>query len=208
MFGSLLPKGAPFFELLLEQNQYLCTASAELVKVLEGKADIDESHKAISLLEEKADAVYISIIRHLSLTFITPIDREDILDINKAQEDSIDIIQNITTRLHIIETPFVRFPMFKLAESLDGMVQVTSSMLEGLSKKKDSHETHEFRALLNECELLINTGTIELYDKPDPTPQDLINILKWSQAYDKLEIAVVKVGRLAEAIEKAVLKNV
>lgn len=208
MFNALLPKGAPFFELLLQQNGLLCTAAASLVKLLEDQTVLDESHRAISLLEEEADALYISIIRHLSQTFITPIDREDILHINKAQEEAIDIIQNITTRVHIFEFSRVRFPMLKLAETLQAMALLTHSMLEGLSRKKDSHETREFRSLRNECETLLSVGLMELYDKEDLTPRDILHIIKWSQAYDRLELAVERVVQLAEAIEEAVLKNV
>lgn len=208
MFTALLPRGVPFFELLLQQNGLLCTAAAGLVTLLEDQTVIDDSHRAISLLEEEADALYISIIRHLSQTFITPIDREDILHINKAQEEAIDLIQNITMRIHIFEFSRVRFPMLKLAETLHSMTLLTNSMLKGLSRKKDSHDTKKFRSLRNECETLLSVGLMELFDKEGPTPGDMLQIIKWSQAYDRLELAVERVVQLAETIEEAVLKNV
>lgn len=208
MFEALLPKGAPFFELLLQQNRILCDVAAALVVILEDQAVIDESHREISLLEEEADMLYAAVTKHLSQTFITPIDREDILHINKAQEDAIDMFHDMTTRLHIYEFSRVRFPMLQLAITVRDMTLLTRSMLEGLSRKKDSHDSRAFRSLKDECEMLLSVGLMELYDLPNPTPRDILDIMKWSQAYDRLEMAVIEVGGLAEAIEEAVLKNV
>jgi len=208
MFNALLPKGAPFFELLLQQNQILCTVTAGLVTILENQALIDESHREISLLEEEADTLYAALTKHLSQTFITPIDREDILHINKAQEDAIDMFQNLATRLHIYEFSRIRFPMLQLAMKSRNMTLLTRSMLEGLSHKKDSHDSRAFRELKNECEMLLSVGIMELYDPPNQTATDILDIMKWSQAYDRMEMAVNEVVGLAEAIEEAVLKNV
>ena len=59
--------------------------SALLVAMLEDVANMDHVHKEIAFLEEEADQLHTKIIRALSQTFITPIDREDILRINQEQ---------------------------------------------------------------------------------------------------------------------------
>ena len=88
MFASLLPKSAPFFEMLLEQNSHLRHMSRLLLGMLEDLSRMDEAHKEIALIEEEADKLHVRIIRDLSQTFITPIDREDILRINQEQEEA------------------------------------------------------------------------------------------------------------------------
>ncbi len=208
MFNALLPKGAPFFELLLQQNKILCSVATALAELLENNTGIDKPHRGISLLEEEADSIHLAITKHLSLTFITPIDREDILHINKTQEEAIDLIRNTANRLYIFEFSYVRFPMLQLARNLKLMAQLTKSMLEGLSQKRDSHNTKVFWALRNECEMLLSMGLGELHDIKEPAPADILNILKWTQAYDRMEMAVNQVTALAESIEEAVLKNV
>ena len=205
MFSALLPKGAPFFELLLQQNEMLCSISATLLDILENTA-IDKPHRSISLMEAEADDVAVTITRHLSQSFITPIDREDILHISKTQEVAIDFLHNMANRIFIFEFPRILFPMLQLARTVNSMALLTRSMLQGLSRKKDSHNTREFRALRNECEMLLSMGLRELYDLP--TTENILHILKWSQAYDRMELVVDQVVELAEAIEEAVLKNV
>ena len=208
MFAALLPKGAPFFELLLQQNKILCAMAAALVEVLENHTLMAKPHLEISSLEEEADGIHLTITKHLSQTFITPIDREDILHINKTQEEAIDLIHNTANRLYIFEFKRIRFPMLQLARTLKNMTLLTNSMLEGLSQKRDSHNTKMFRALRNECEMLLSMGLGELFDIEERTPENIMGVLKWNQAYDRMEMAVNEVVELAECIEEAVLKNV
>jgi uncharacterized protein Yka (UPF0111/DUF47 family) len=208
MFNFLLPDGAPFFELLLEQNDKLRASSAALTAVLENLADMETKHREISDLEAEADRIHARIARHLSRAFITPIDREDILHITKAQEEAIDNLFNTVNRLYIFEFPQIRFPMLRLARVLQEMILLTGSMLRGLSEKRDSHETRAFRSLRNESEMLLSMGLVELHDLDSPTPAGLLDILKWIQVYDRLESAINKIVELAETIDEAVLKNV
>lgn len=207
MFPSLLPKSAPFFEMLLEQNAKLYGVSEQLVLILEATSTRDNAHKVVAELEEQADLLHLNITRALSQTFITPIDREDILRINQSQEESIDFIRNLVTRLHIYGLERVRFPALQLGRTLHAMVALTTSMLQGLSKKKDSHNTRQFRNLRGECEMLLSVGIAELQDMTELTPQSIIEMIKWTQAYDRIELAVDQVVKLAETIEEAVLKN-
>lgn len=208
MFNSLLPKGAPFFELLLQQNDMLCTATAKLVEALEDPERADQVQGEIAKLEVEADDLHLSITKHLSQSFITPIDREDILCINKNQEEAVDLAHNVSKRLVIFEFDEIRFSIRKLSQNIHAMTLLTRSMLEGLAKKRDSHQTKAFRSLRNECDLLISMGLAELMDVSAPTPQGVLEMYKWAKTYDRMEFLLNEVVELAEAIEEAVLKNV
>lgn len=209
MFTALLPKSAPFFELLMKQNQLLCSVTASLVEMLENYSAVKEIHHRIAALEDDADKVFVEITRHLSQTFITPIDREDILHINKEQEEAIDILHGTVNRLYIFELSRVRFPMLQLARILDSMARVTGSMLNGLSKKKDSHDTRTFVSLNTEGEMLLSMGIVELHDLDvAPSMENFHTILKYQQVYDRLEQVLRQLKQLGETIEEAVLKNV
>ena len=86
MFVALLPKSAPFFEMLLEQNNLLRQAAEENVRLFSEVENRYSSYKIIAELEDKADILYRKLGRSLSSTFITPIDREDILRISQGLE--------------------------------------------------------------------------------------------------------------------------
>ena len=206
MFASLLPKSAPFFEMLLEQNSHLRHMSRLLLAMLEDLSKMDEAHKEIALIEEEADKLHVRIIRDLSQTFITPIDREDILRINQEQEEALDGLHTLSTRLHIFEFPTMRFPAVQLVRTICSMLELTGEMLDGLTRREACHKTRAFRYLRD---MLLAVGLAELMDdQQEITPARLMNIMKWSQAYDRISMLLENVNNLAETIEEAVLKNV
>ena len=57
------------------------------------------------------------------------------------------------------------------------------------------------------CEMLLLTGLGELYDNPFPDSADVVNIIKWTQAYDRIDTVFNRTWMLAKAIEGIVLKN-
>ncbi|MDR2819726.1 MAG: DUF47 family protein [Desulfovibrio sp.] len=209
MFDALLPKSAPFFAMLREQNDILRNMAALLVEMMENVGEKTRIHKQISLLEDEADRLHTKIIRALSQTFITPIDREDILRINQEQEESMDCLHSLSSRLHIFEFARIRFPALQIARNIHAMLELTLLMLEGLAKRRDCHKTRAFRALRGECDMLLVTGLAELMDEQQEiTPALLLQILKWSQTYDRISVLLERSNNLAETIEEAVLKNV
>ncbi|MBQ3059067.1 MAG: DUF47 family protein [Desulfovibrio sp.] len=209
MFAALLPKSAPFFEMLEEQNSLLRRMAELLAEMLEEHGRKDDVHKEIAIIEDRADYLHSRIIRALSQTFITPIDREDILRINQEQEEAMDCLQTLSTRLHIFEFSRTRFPARQLARTVVNMVDLTTLMLQGLACRKDCHKTRAFRTLRGECDMLLAVGLAEVMDvQQEITPDVLMLVIKWSQIYERMGGLVDQIVHLAETIEEAVLKNV
>ncbi|MBR4741951.1 MAG: DUF47 family protein [Desulfovibrio sp.] len=210
MFNVLMPKGAPFFEMLLEQNALLLGMMQSLVNFLTHTPHEHEQHHKVNTdLEERGDVLYGKILRALSQTFITPIDREDILRISQKQEETMDCLHGLSLRLSIFDFEHVRFPAKQLAKTIQQMLKLTTKMLEGLAKKQDSHKTRAFRALRDEGDSLLAVGLAELMDtKDDFTSAQFLLILKWNQAYERLSMVLEATVSLGETIEEAVLKNV
>ncbi|SDF63688.1 DUF47 domain-containing protein [Desulfovibrio legallii] len=209
MFPALLPKSAPFFAMLEEQNGLLRRMAGMLVEMLEDVSRMDDIHKEIAFQEEAADILHGKIIRALSQTFITPIDREDILRINQEQEECMDCLHSLSTRLHIFEFTRIRFPALQMVRTIGSMIDLTRLMLEGLANRRDCHKTRAFRNLRGECDMLLAVGLAELMDEhQELSPSTLMQVLKWSQAYERTGMLLEQVNALAETIEEAVLKNV
>ena len=209
MFPALVPKSAPFFAMLEEQNGLLRRMAGMLVEMLEDVSRMDAIHKEIAFQEESADVLHGKIIRALSQTFITPIDREDILRINQEQEECMDCLHSLSTRLHIFEFTRIRFPALQMVRTIGSMIDLTRLMLEGLANRRDCHKTRAFRNLRGECDMLLAVGLAELMDEhQELSPSTIMQVLKWSQAYERMGILLEQVNALAETLEEAVLKNV
>ncbi len=207
MFASLLPKSAPFFEMLLEQNRLLCHMAEQNLELFSTTEKRHITNISITKLENDADALYRRITRALSATFITPIDREDILRISQVQEECMDRFQRLSIRITAYDMPTMLFPAQRVAYILKEMIDLTTDMLLGLTRRKDAHKTKLFRTKHEECDSLLAIGLAEVMDASE-AQNSCVATLKWIQIYEALEFVIRKVSDLFEHIEEAVMKNV
>lgn len=207
MFASLLPKSAPFFEMLLEQNRLLCHMAEQNLELFNTTEKRHITNISITKLENDADALYRRITRSLSATFITPIDREDILRISQVQEECMDRFQRLSIRITAYDMPHMLFPAQRVAFILKEMIDLTTDMLLGLTRRKDAHKTKLFRTKHEECDSLLAIGLAEVMDASEKQ-NNCVATLKWIQIYEALEFVIRKVSDLFEHIEEAVMKNV
>jgi len=208
MAFSFFPKEIQFFELLVEQNGKLRDAVAALNGIFQDFVDVENKCKSINIVEEAGNGVSRRISQQLSLTFITPIDREDIHNINISQEDLLNLIKAISTRIGLYDFQLMKFPAKKLVKNLSIMVEEVGRMLERLRERKPVEESaQKVKALKYECEMLLLVALGEVYDIKLTDFVSVMEIVKWTHIYDRIEQAVNQAEALADTIEGVVLKN-
>ncbi len=211
MAFTLFPKSVKFFELFIRQSQKLVESSTILSDIFEYYTDVEEKCVQIHIIEEEADTISREIARQLSLTFITPIDREDIHGINIAQEEIQNLIDAISTRIGLYGFASIRKTAKNLISNIKAMIEETSKMVIYLRDRKDVTESYSVVKLLkDDCETLLSMALAEIYDSRLSSPEeciDIIDMIKWTQIYDRIEECVYRVGRLANIIEGITLKN-
>jgi uncharacterized protein Yka (UPF0111/DUF47 family) len=205
---NLFPKPPKFFELFEEQNRHLIEAAALLSAVFQDFTDAATKCRRIAEIESEGDRLSITISRQLALTFITPIDREDIYGINMAQEAVLNAIRAISTRVGLYGFTSLPAAARDLAANLKGLVGESRTMLERLRRRQEVDEsTTRVGVLKTESDLLLLVALGELYESKAPKPEELLNVVKLSQIYDRLEAALSSAAFLANVIEGVVLKN-
>lgn len=208
MSFSLFPKSPKFFQLFLEQNRIIVDAATVLHQIAEEFSDCEDQCQVINRLEAEGDVLNRTIARELSTTFITPIDREDIHEINSSQETILNHIQAVSNRIGVYGLARMRFPAKKMISNIKEMVTGIGRMLTMLSHGQEVTPTvAQVKQLKKECEMLLMSGLGELYEDPSPGPEDVLDIIKWTHVYDRIDKAFNRAWQLAKAIEGIVLKN-
>lgn len=208
MSFSLFPKSPKFFELFREQNRIIVNAATMLEQIAEEFADCEDLCQMINRFEAEGDVLNRTIARELSTSFITPIDREDIHQINSSQETILNHIQAVSNRIGVYGLAGMRFPAKRMISNLKEMVTGIGLMLGMLGSGQEVSETvAQVKQLKKECEMLLMTGLGELYDNPSPGPVDVMDIIKWTHVYDRIDKAFNRAWQLAKAIEGIELKN-
>lgn len=208
MSFRLFPKAPKFFDFFREQNRIIVEAATVLNTIVLDFGDCDVRCQIVNRLEADGDAINRTISQLLSTTFITPIDREDIHLINSSQETILNHIQAISNRIGVYEFTRMRFPAQRMVSNVKDMVTRIGVLLGMLENKGDAGNTlKQVKHQKKECEMLLLSGLGELYDNPDPTPGEVMEIIKWTHVYDRIDKAFNRAWQLAKAIEGIVLKN-
>ncbi len=207
---SLFPRSVKFYDLFREQHRKLAKAAGILDELFTDFTDVEERCRRINIIESEGNAIARRIAKELSLTFITPIDREDIHEINVIQEDILNCLKSISSRIGLFGFERIRYPGRRVVSNLRLMIDELGTVLADMSRNRKVEESfHRIEALKHECETLLMVGIGEMYDCGDEKCDfaTILDIIKWKHIYDRLEDAVNRTEALADVLEGVTLKN-
>jgi uncharacterized protein len=199
-----LPRDREFFDLFEEAAGNIHRAAELLEQMLRDYPEKSELAREILICEQQGDRVTHDIIQRLNNTFVTPIDREDILALASALDDIVDFIEETADFLGLykIEAPMEHAQ--KMARVLEQATQAVAEAMPRLrSFKEVSHYTVEINRLENDGDRLQREALASLFDDGiDP-----MVVIRWKDIYERLEAAIDATERVAYTLEGIVLKN-
>ena len=205
---SLFPRVVKFFDLFQQQNNLLVESASTLDDLFNDYTSISSKCKKIIKNETDGNEVSREISKALALTFITPIDREDIHAINLAQEDALNAIRAISTRIGLYNFNLIKPGAKDLVKHLKGMHQEIAIMVEALKiRKAVAEQAQKVREMKTEADSLLLVSLGEIYENHPEGSGDFLELIKWSHIYDRLEEALAKAAVLANITEGVSLKN-
>jgi uncharacterized protein len=146
-FG-LLPRDESFFELFEQQATVLRECLAILAAMRETNIVEPQWAMAMQAIEQRGDQLTSSIIRKAEQTFITPLDREDILALAVAVDDVLDFIEEFTIKL----VDYRLTPDEALKTFFELVSMAVTYTAEGIVRLRDLQSLEEVRAQMKECE--------------------------------------------------------
>ncbi len=203
---KIFPKGIDFFEMFDLASENIMNASTQLIDLFRNLDNIEERVKNIHDLEKNNDLITHEIMRKLNLTFITPIDREDIHALASRLDDILDLIWAAVDRFKLFELNALTEGAIELAECLQRNVDTVTRAIHNLRLKKYSYVQDlciEINRLENEADRIFKSALGNLFNKE----KDPINIIKWKDVLEDLENANNECEDVANILESVVLKN-
>ncbi|HQP66499.1 MAG TPA: DUF47 family protein, partial [Quisquiliibacterium sp.] len=136
MFGSLMPREGKFFDLFNQHADRIAAGSRELALLMEHYSDMEARQKgldAIDTIEKAADKITHETVSLLHKTFITPFDRETILQLINQMDDILDLIQDVAESAMLYDLQRVTPEAQQLAELNQMCCERVKSAVELLS---------------------------------------------------------------------------
>jgi predicted phosphate transport protein (TIGR00153 family) len=198
------PKDRAFFDLFEESANNVLRAAELLDEMLRSYPEQALLPREILLCEQEGDRITYDIIHRLNSTFVTPIDREDILALASGLDDIVDLTEEVADYLGLyrIEAPMEQAQ--RLAHILMEACRNIALAVPRLRGFKDvSHYTGEVHRLETDGDRVTREAIASLFD----TGIDPMVVIRWKDIFERLEDAVDATEQIANTLSNIVDKN-
>ena len=199
-----VPKDREFFDLFEEASGNIVRAAELLEEMVKGFPDTRELGREVLLCEQEGDRITHDIIHRLNQTFVTPIDREDILELTSALDDVVDLTEEVSDFLVLYKVEAPMDPAERLTTILkDACRQIAAAMPRLRNFDDISHYVVEIHRLENDGDRASREGIASLFDKG----VDPMVVIRWKDIFERLEEAIDAAESVADVLESIVIKN-
>jgi len=210
---NLFPKDEIFYALFEKQAEKLTQAAGLLDEILKHSEKLEEMSIKMKTLEEEADDVGHDVVDNLRVSFITPLEGEDIDLLRQKMDDIMDCIEKAVNRM-VIYNVSIPFP-----EEIEKYILIIKEAIgeidKGIKKirnvKKYQDDLHVLCQNLNELENkgdIINRNALKgLLGLPQPKQKDALEVIKLKEIYETLENAIDFCEDVGNIFESILIKN-
>ena len=202
--NAIVGRDQQYFDLFEAAARNLVTASELLVRLLHGWPDSASLQRDIVVCEQDGDRITHDIFHRLNQTFVTPIDREDILELASALDDVVDFIEEAADYLGLYKIEAPMDQANRLAAILnDAAHQIEQAMPRLRTFGDISHYTVEINRLENDGDRIVREAIASLFD----TGIDPMVVIRWKDIFERLEEAIDATEHVANILQGVVIKN-
>ena len=198
------PADREFFDLFEEAGTNTVRAADLLDQLLRGWPENKELGRELLICEQEGDRITHDLIRKVNNTFVTPIDREDILTLASGLDDIVDFTEEAADYLNLYK---IEAPMEQAQRLSHVLLQCTRQIAEAMPRLRGfrdiNHFVVEINRLENDGDRITREAIASLFDGGiDP-----MVVIRWKDIYERLEAAIDACERVAHILESVVIKN-
>jgi len=172
----------------------------------------DPSHWAdlrrqMNVFEHTGDEHTSQILERMDTTFVTPIEREDLLALAHALDDVVDHLDVITERLVLYRIDRIRPPFLEISSEVVEGCDLLAQLIHRLRKMPKPQEIRpmirEIHDLENQVDAIYHTALAEIFHEG----LSAVELMKWKELLDILETAMDRIELAARLVGSTVMKN-
>ena len=165
------------------------------------KADLARD---ILICEQEGDRIAHDLHQRLNSTFVTTIDREDILELASDLDDIVDLIVEVSDYLGLYK---IEAPMEQSQRLAHILLQATRQIAGAMPRLRSfadiSHFTVEVNRLENDGDRIVRDAVASLF----ANGIDPMVVIRWKDIFERLEEAIDACEHVANTLEGIVIKN-
>jgi predicted phosphate transport protein (TIGR00153 family) len=202
-----IPREERFFDLFQASAQNVVEAAHRLKDMVDNWKNVEGSVAEITELEHQGDTITHSIMARVHRTFVTPFDREDIVQLAHSLDDIIDFIHAAADSmlLYRVGRPGPRAK--ELAEIIVQAAEEVEKVMPQLRKRivlsQVLKRCVEINRLENVADRVYRSAMAELFSDSS----DIANVIKWREIYAHMESATDRCEDVANVLEGVAIKH-
>ena len=198
-----------YYDTFVKLVDYSCQASTYLHESLQNfdPKMLKERMKNIHHIEHDADEDKHAMMKKLAKEFITPIEREDIIQLAQEIDEVTDTVEDVLIRVYMYNVSEVRPEALKLTEVIVKCCKALKLAMEEFHNFKKSETIQQSIIEVNRLEEEGDNLYIEAVRNLYSTSQNHVEIMGWSKVFDRLENCCDACEHVANVVEGVVMKN-
>ena len=197
-----------YFKMFAEAVSYSCKA-ADMLK--EDFTDFDPSRPAVRIeemhhIEHTADIAKHELMEKLMKEFITPIDREDILELSNALDDVTDSLEDVLLQLYMFGITSLREDSLTFAAIINDCCHALKKLMLEFENFRKSKVIKDMIIEINHLEENGDRLYTEAMHRLYTNTPDTLEVLSWTTIYNCMEKCCDKCEDAADVVEAVILK--
>lgn len=167
---------------------------------------LDEFRLKMKEYEHKGDDLVDELIKDLNNTFITPIEREDALELAAHMDDIIDGLEECAAHFYMYNIYEIDDYMVQFSDLLNNCIIEINNAVELLSNKKLTdmrQHTVKIKEYEEKCDELERTAIKVLFEKE----KDFVRLIQYKEIYGFLEGVADDCKKVGKVLETVIMKN-
>src|SRR5699024_3321781 len=165
-----------------------------------------EFFNAVKNYETQGDTLVHKVIHNLNQTFITPIEREDILSLCNAIDDVLDAIEETSAMFEMYSIEYTDEYMAEFVDNIQKTIAAKKLAVRLLVDKKLSHmriHSINIKEFETNCDGILRQSIKHIFN----SETDPITLIKIKEIYESLEEIADKCQAVANNFETIIMKN-
>lgn len=201
-----LPSQPIFFKLLKQLCAHQKTMAMLLHEFARTPGRAEEFYERAKEIEHKADEKTHEIIETLNKSFVTPLDREDIVALTHELDDIVDLIESIINDFRLYRVAETRNALDRFAAVIVEASHAVESLIDHLQERRYSEELKKVVIRIHELEdagdLIFEEAIRELFRDE----KDAISVIKWKDILENLEEITDEYQKISDTVEGILVK--
>ncbi|NLK39393.1 MAG: DUF47 family protein [Clostridiales bacterium] len=196
-------------------NNFIDSASisCEMAKALKGilvdfnKDSIQEKIEMLHNIEHKGDAKKHEMIRQLVRAFITPLDRDDIIQISENIDNVTDTIEDVLLHIYINNIQHLRPDCIEFCDLIIRCCEAMKEMLEEFRYFKKSKKLGQLIININHIEEEGDSLYVSAMRRLHTENADPLEVIAWHEIYGFFEKCCDACEDVADIVESIAIEN-